>query len=147
MDTVGEFISGICRPRFRRLSTPHLAQLPAKRPTGGIRRPYPMLLTPLLLFLADVGQLRLDLVDLAMQVLEHPVGRVPLGHDDVMRRPGPHAVAEDGPGVAPVGGDAHLPAAIDAALFSHADHRSRAVVAGCTLPRAGRIGFRVAGTI
>ena len=43
-DTVGEFISGVCKPRFRLPSTPHLAQLPAKRLSAGIRHQYPIVL-------------------------------------------------------------------------------------------------------
>jgi hypothetical protein len=39
-DTVGEFVSGVQKPRIRLPSTPHLAQLPAKRPTAGIRQQY-----------------------------------------------------------------------------------------------------------
>jgi hypothetical protein len=46
VDTVGEFVSGVRKTRIRPPSTPHLAQLPAKRPTAGIRQQYPMLLTP-----------------------------------------------------------------------------------------------------
>src|SRR5262249_37620427 len=42
-DTVGEFVSGVWKPRIRLASTPHLAQLPAKRPTARIRPQYRLL--------------------------------------------------------------------------------------------------------
>src|SRR6516165_9667435 len=46
-DTVGEFISGTCKSRFGLPSTPHLAQLPVKRPTRGIRRQYQLIPEPI----------------------------------------------------------------------------------------------------
>jgi hypothetical protein len=40
MDTVGEFVSGVWKPRIRLPGMPHLAKLPAKRPAAGIRQQY-----------------------------------------------------------------------------------------------------------